>query len=174
MRLPVTPSEIPPRIATGAFILNSGLGKRHADEATAAGLHGFAAGTYPVLKKIPPTTFAKLLSTAEITLGAALLIPLVPTAVAGAALTSFSGGLLGLYLRTPGMTKPGSVAPTQEGLPIAKDVWMFGIGLGLLTKALVEDRPSRPAKKRRKAAKNAGKLTATSKALSKAREAVSA
>ena len=137
MRLPITPSEIAPRIATGAFILNSGLGKRAADEATAAGLHGFAAGTYPVLKKVPATTFAKGLSTTEITIGALLLTPFVPTAVAGAALTGFSAGLLGLYLRTPGMTKPGkSVAPTQDGLPIAKDVWMLGIGLGLLTQAL--------------------------------------
>src|SRR3954453_9300488 len=67
MRLPITPSEIAPRIATGAFILNSGLGKRGADEGTAAGLHGFASSTYPFLAKVPPTTFAKALSTAEIT-----------------------------------------------------------------------------------------------------------
>jgi hypothetical protein len=176
MRLPITPSEIPARIATGAFILNSGLGKRRADEGTAAGLHGFAAGTYPFLKKVPPTTFAKALSTWEIALGAALLTPFVPTAVAGAALTGFSGGLLGLYLRTPGMTKPGmSVAPTQEGLPIAKDVWMFGIGIGLLTQGLL-DRQARPAKKKasKKATKKAAKVTATGKALSKAREAVAA
>jgi hypothetical protein len=150
MRLPITPSEIAPRIATGAFILNSGLGKRGADEATAAGLQGFAAGTYPFLKSVPATTFAKALSTAEIGIGALLLTPLVPTAVAGAALTGFSGGLLGLYLRTPGMTKPGkSVAPTQEGLPIAKDVWMFGIGIGLLTQGLL-DRSARKATRRRK------------------------
>jgi hypothetical protein len=145
MRLPITPAEIAPRIVTGAFILNSGLGKRNADEGTAAGLHGFASGTYPFLKKVPPTTFAKALSTAEISIGALLLTPFVPTAVAGAALVGFSGGLLGLYLRTPGMTKPGkSVAPTQEGLPIAKDVWMFGIGTGLLTQGLL-DRQARTA-----------------------------
>src|SRR3712207_6802381 len=145
MRLPITPSEIAPRIATGAFILNSGLGKRRADEGTAAGLHGFAASTYPFLKNVPPSTFAKALSTAEITLGAVLLTPFVPTAVAGAALTAFSAGLLGLYLRTPGMTKPGaSVAPTQEGLPIAKDVWMLGIGIGLITRGLL-DRQARAA-----------------------------
>jgi uncharacterized membrane protein YphA (DoxX/SURF4 family) len=139
MRLPITPSEIAPRIATGAFILNSGLGKRRADAATAAGLHGFAAGTYPFLAKVPPTTFAKALSTGEIVIGAALLTPFVPTAVAGAALTGFSAALLGLYLRTPGMTKPGkSVAPTQEGLPISKDVWMLGIGIGLLTRGVLD------------------------------------
>ena len=196
MRLPITPAEIAPRLATGAFILNSGLGKRGADEGTAAGLHGFAAGTYPFLKNVPPATFAKVLSTAEIGIGAALLTPFVPAAVAGAALTGFSGGLLGLYLRTPGMTKPGaSVAPTQDGLPIAKDVWMLGIGLGLLTQALFgrETRQSRTAKAKkstkratRKATKQgatqAAKLTAaskatsaaTAKALGKARESVSA
>ena len=145
MRLPITPSEIAPRVATGAFILNSGLGKRGVDEGTAAGLHGFAAGTYPFLKKVPPTTFAKVQSGAEIAIGIGLLLPFVPTAVAGATLTAFSGSLLGLYLRTPGLTKPGkSVAPTQEGLPIAKDVWMLGIGIGLLTQGLL-DRPARAA-----------------------------
>ncbi|GAB3360363.1 hypothetical protein [Modestobacter lapidis] len=164
MRLPITPSEIAPRIATGAFILNSGLGKRNADEGTAAGLHGFAAGTYPFLKDVPPATFARTLSTTEITIGAALLMPFVPTAVAGAALTGFSAGLLGLYLRTPGMTKPGkSVAPTQEGLPISKDVWMLGIGLGLLTSGLLDRGPkpskaaARAARNTRKAAKKAAK-----------------
>ncbi|WP_222195419.1 hypothetical protein [Modestobacter italicus] len=183
MRLPITPSEIAPRIATGAFILNSGLGKRGADAETAAGLHGFAAGTYPVLKKVPATTFAKGLSTAEITIGALLLTPLVPGAVAGVALTGFSAGLLGLYLRTPGMTKPGkSVAPTQDGLPIAKDVWMLGIGLGLITQGLVgrearigTRKPSRASRKAtRKAAADAAKLSAASKALTRAREAVAA
>jgi hypothetical protein len=162
MRLPITPSEIPPRIATGAFILNSGLGKRTVDDETAAGLHGFASSTYPFLKNVPPATFAKGLSIAEITIGSLLLAPFVPTAVAGAALTGFSGGLLGLYLRTPGMTKPGrSVAPTQEGLPISKDVWMLGIGIGLLTRGLIEREASTrtasvsPARSDRAAARRA-------------------
>ena len=149
MGLPITLSELPARISAGAFILNSGLSKRGADEATAAGLHGFASGTYPFLKKVPAATFAKGLSTTEMAIGALLLTPLVPTAVAGAALTGFSAGLLGLYLRTPGMTKPGrSVAPTQDGLPIAKDVWMLGIGLGLITQALV-GREARVSTRRR-------------------------
>ncbi len=148
MRFPITLSEIAPRVAVGAFILNSGLGKRDVDEATANGLHGFASGAYPFLASVPPATFAKALSTAEIAIGAALLTPLVPTAVAGAALTGFSAGLVGLYLRTPGMTKPGaSVAPTQEGLTVSKDVWLLGIGIGLLTRGLV-DRPKRAAARR--------------------------
>jgi hypothetical protein len=180
MRMPITPSEIAPRIATGVFILNSGLGKRRADEGTAAGLHGFASGTYPFLKKVPAPTFAKALSTAEIAIGVALLTPFVPTAVAGAALTGFSGGLLGLYLRTPGMTKPGrSVAPTQEGLTLSKDVWMLGIGIGLLTQSLLGNEPRTAKAKKttkraaRRATKQGATLAATGKALgSKAREAV--
>jgi hypothetical protein len=143
MALPITLSEIAPRISAGAFILNSGLGKRSADEGTAAGLHGFATGTYPFLKSVDPATFVKVLAYSEIAVGTALLTPFVPTAVAGAALTAFSGGLLGLYLNTPGMRKPGSLAPTQEGLTVAKDVWLLGIGIGLLTRGTIDREPRR-------------------------------
>ncbi len=153
MGLPITLSEIAPRIATGAFILNSGLGKRGADEGTAAGLHGFASSTYPFLAKVPATTFAKGLSTAEITVGALLLTPFVPTALAGAVLTGFSGGLLGLYLKTPGMRKPGSLAPTEQGLAIAKDSWLMGIGIGLLMRGTVDREPRRVRKAARTLAK---------------------
>jgi hypothetical protein len=149
MRLPITLSEIGPRISAGAFILNSGLGKRNADPATASGVHGFASGTYPFLKDLDPQQFVKILSTAEIAVGGLLLAPFVPTAVAGLALTGFSGGLLGLYLRTPGMRKPGSLAPTQEGLAIAKDSWLLGIGVGLLVRGTIdtEGRRARQAEK---------------------------
>jgi hypothetical protein len=153
MRLPITLSEIGPRISAGAFILNSGLGKRGADEGTAAGLHGFAAGTYPFLNKIEPKQFAQGLAAAEIGIGALLLTPFVPTAVAGLALTGFSGGLLGLYLNTPGMRKPGSLAPTQDGLAIAKDVWLLGIGVGLLTRGTVDRKPRQVRKAARTLAK---------------------
>ncbi len=146
MALPITLSEIAPRISAGAFILNSGLGKRSADEGTAAGLHGFATGTYPFLKGVDPATFVKVLAYSEIAVGTALLTPFVPTAVAGAALTAFSGGLLGLYLNTPGMRKPGSLAPTQEGLAVAKDVWLLGIGIGLLTRGTIDREPHRVRK----------------------------
>ena len=159
MPLPITLSEIAPRISAGAFILNSGLGKRGADEGTAAGLHGFASGTYPFLKSVDPATFAKALAYGEIAVGAALLTPFVPTAVAGAALTAFSGGLLGLYLNTPGMQKPGSLAPTQEGLAVAKDVWLLGIGIGLLTRGTIDRQPRR-ARKAAKALAKANKKVA--------------
>lgn len=136
MRLLGQLSHLPPRLATGAYILNSGLSKRHADADAAAGMHGMAAGTYPFLAGIEPKQFAKYLSTAEIALGAALLVPIVPAAVAGAGLAAFAGGLLGLYLKTPGLREEGSIRPTQAGTPIAKDVWMFGIGAGLVLDSL--------------------------------------
>jgi hypothetical protein len=146
MGLPITLSEIAPRLSAGAFILNSGLGKRGTDAEAAAGMHGFAAGTYPFLKNLEPQQFARTLSTAEIAVGALLLAPFVPTAVAGAALTAFSGGLLGLYLKTPGMRKPGSLAPTEQGLAVAKDSWLLGIGIGLLVRGTVDRGPRRVRK----------------------------
>lgn len=122
--------HIPTRLVTGAFILNSGVSKLSGDAQTAAGVHGMAAGAYPFLKSIQPPTFLRLLSGAEIALGSALLLPVVPAAVAGAGLVAFSSGLLGMYVRTPGMHE--SLRPTQQGTPIAKDAWMLGIGLSLL------------------------------------------
>ncbi len=157
MGLPITLSEIAPRISAGAFILNSGMSKRGADAETAAGMQGFAAGTYPFLKSIPPEQFAKGLATSEIVLGAALLTPFVPTFVAGAALTAFSGGLLGLYLKTPGMRKPGSLAPTEQGLALAKDSWLVGIGIGLMTRGMIERRPRVTVKKANKLARKHAK-----------------
>jgi hypothetical protein len=139
MRFTSKASHLPPRIAAGAFILNSGVGKWSADEETAAQLHGFAVGTYPFLAKLKPKDFVRLLAASEIALGAALLVPVIPSAVVGAGLTAFSGGLLGLYARTPGMRKDGTPFPTQQGIPIAKDVWMLGIGLGLVIDDLTSD-----------------------------------
>jgi hypothetical protein len=140
MRIAALMRRQPGRITTGAFILNAGLGKWSADEETAARLHGMAAGSYPFLAKLKPKDFAKLLSASEIALGSALLLPVVPDALAAAALVVFSGGLLGMYARTPGMRKEDGWRPTQQGTPLAKDVWMLGIGLGLLIDALT-DRP---------------------------------
>ncbi|MFD6099389.1 hypothetical protein ACFVWN_23495 [Nocardiopsis flavescens] len=132
MRLPLRISDLPLRLATGAFILNSGLDKRGADEEAARGMHGMAAGAYPFLKDVDPVTFVKALSAGEIALGTALLVPLVPGRLAGAGLTAFGASLLGLYLRTPGLRRPGSLRPTPDGTPIAKDSWLVGAGLALL------------------------------------------
>ncbi|MFF4761678.1 MauE/DoxX family redox-associated membrane protein [Streptomyces sp. NPDC001292] len=133
MDLPLKAHHIVPRLATGAFILHAGLGKLSADEQTEQGLHAMAIQAYPFLGRLSPHRFTRLLGTAEVTLGAALLAPLVPSAVAGAGLTAFSSGLVGLYLRTPGAHAKGSPLPTQQGIPLAKDTWLLAIGLGLLT-----------------------------------------
>jgi hypothetical protein len=119
-------------MVVGAFVLNSGVGKLSADADTAAQLHGFAAGTYPFLARLQPNLFVRLLALGEISLGAALLLPVVPTVAPGAGLTAFSAGLCGLYRRTPGMRKPGSLAPTEQGIPLAKDSWMAAMGLGFI------------------------------------------
>jgi uncharacterized membrane protein YphA (DoxX/SURF4 family) len=132
--------EVPGRVATGAYILHSGVEKWNGGDEQAAGIHGMAVGAFPFLKSVPPRRFLKLLSAAEIATGVALLAPFVPAAVAGAALTGFSGGLLALYLRTPALHKPRSIWPTPAGIGVSKDVWMLGVGLGLLADAATRRR----------------------------------
>ena len=100
--------------------------------------HGMAADAYPFLKSIPPRRFLRLLAVGEIATGTMLLAPFVPAALAGAALTAFSGGLVTLYLRTPALRKPNSIWPSQAGIAVSKDVWMLGIGLGLLADAAAD------------------------------------
>ena len=124
--------NIPARAASGAYILHSGLKKWSGSEEQAKGIHAMASNAYPFLTKVEPTTFLKALSVAEIGVGAALLTPFVHNRLAGAALTGFAGGLLGMYLRTEALHEPGSIWPTQAGTAISKDVWMLGIGLGLM------------------------------------------
>jgi uncharacterized membrane protein YphA (DoxX/SURF4 family) len=124
--------QLPLRAASGAFILNSGVGKWNADLEHAKQLHGFASGAYPRLGEIPADKFARLLAASEIALGTALLLPTVPPFLAGVGLTAFSGGLLGLYWKTPSLHEDGDPRPTQQGIPIAKDSWLFAMGLALV------------------------------------------
>jgi uncharacterized membrane protein YphA (DoxX/SURF4 family) len=132
MRLRITARDVPIRLATGAYVVHAGVEKWHGDADRAKALHGVAAGAYPFLRRIRPTTFLRLLSSAEMVTGGLLLAPVVANKVAGAALTAFSGGLITMYLRTPGMRKPGSIWPSPAGMAVSKDVWMLGIGLNLL------------------------------------------
>jgi uncharacterized membrane protein YphA (DoxX/SURF4 family) len=132
MRPRLAARDIPPRLATGAFIVHAGLGKWHGTPEGAVGVHGMAAGAFPFLGAIPPEKFQRLLAAGEIAVGAALLAPFVPNKLAGAALSAFSASLLTMYWRTPALRKPGSIWPTQAGTGVSKDVWMLGIGLGLV------------------------------------------
>lgn len=124
--------HIPVRAAAGAFILNSGLSKLKSDEEELhKGIHGMASTAYPQLASIDPKTFTKALGAGETALGAALLAPFVGPGLAGAALTTFSAGLMGLYLRVPGMTQDG-IRPSQQGIALAKDSWLLSIGVALM------------------------------------------
>ena len=132
MGLPFAIRHVPQRVVTGAFVLHSGLEKWNGSPEQAEMLHGLGSNAYPQLKSIPPDKFLKLLSAGEITTGSLLLAPFVSSRVAGLALTAFAGSLLGMYWRTESMHKPGSIWPTPGGIPVSKDVWMLGIGLGLM------------------------------------------
>ena len=124
--------QLPLRLTAGVYILDSGLHKWDPDEETAKQLHGFATGTYPFLSTVQPATFTKGLAAAEVLIGAALLIPVVPAGLAGLGLLGFGAGLLGLYARTPGMRRPGTPFPTQDGISLAKDSWLVAIGAALV------------------------------------------
>ena len=125
-------SHIPLRLVTGAYILNSGLGKRNLDKESAAGLQQMASNAFPQVMDLDSERFGKLLSAAEITVGLSLLLPFVPSRLAGLVLGAFSGGMLTMYAKTPGMTEPDGIRPTAQGTPLAKDVWMAGIAASLI------------------------------------------
>ena len=125
-------SLYPARVFPGLVFLNSGIGKLGIDEDGAKGLQDFAGTALPFVKKIPAKTFGRVLAGSEVATAAALLTPLVPNKVAGAALTAFGAGFTAMYLRTPGLTENGSVRPTDQGLPMLKDTWLLGTGLALL------------------------------------------
>ena len=110
----------PLRAVTGAYIVNSGVGKFSAGDDTAKALHGLACGTYPFLEKVQPKLFAKGLAAGEVAVGSVLLLPFVSPVVAGAVLTGFSGALLKLYWNTEGMHEPNDPRPTQQGVAVVQ------------------------------------------------------
>ena len=132
MRLRFAARAVPVRLVTGTYIAHSGLEMWRSSAEQAEALHGTAATAFPLLGPIPPRRFLRMLAAGEIVTGTLLLDPLIPNGVAGAALSVFSGGLVAMYARTPAMHKPGSIWPSRIGIGVSKDVWMLGIGLGLL------------------------------------------
>lgn len=130
----------PVRLATGAYILNSGVGKLTADEGTAAYLHNQATQAFPFVKRMQPAVFAKALAIGEISVGAALLLPIVPAGLAGLALIGFGGALTALYVKNPAW-HDRNLRPTAEGMGPAKDIWLVGAGVGLLVDAALTESP---------------------------------
>lgn len=157
-------THAPLRLATGAYILNSGLTKLGADQATAEQLHGFASTAYPALAGQQPAAFTRRVAIAEIALGAALITPKVPSALVGVALAGFGAGLLGLYARVPGMRQPGTIRPTADGTALAKDVWLVGAGATLSLQGFANGakRAGRVTKKKLNAAAGAAHDAVTS------------
>jgi hypothetical protein len=133
--------HVPVRLATGAIILDQGLLKLGADEDTVKWLHGQAVQAFPQFADMEPRDFVQLLSTGEIALGAALLgIGFVPSSLAGLGLGLFGGSLTRLYLKSPGTRREGSIAPSQQGIGLAKDSWMLAIGTALVLDAVFGSR----------------------------------
>jgi hypothetical protein len=129
--------HVPVRLATGAIIVDQGLQKLGADEDTAKWLHGQAVNAFPQFADMDPKDFVQLLSASEIALGASLLgIGFIPSGLAGLGLSAFAGSLTRLYLTTPGTRREGSVAPSHQGIGLAKDSWMLAIGLALVLDSL--------------------------------------
>ncbi|MFI0481080.1 hypothetical protein [Actinomadura sp. 9N215] len=143
MRFLARAHQMPARLSVGAFVVNSGLSKLKGGDEAAEQTHGTAKAAYPFLESQDPRDFTRMLGTAEVALGTALMVPLVPSLLAGAALTAFAGGLTGLYLRLPGMREPGGLRPTQQGIPLAKDFWLLGIGSALVLEELGQARAGR-------------------------------
>ena len=121
----------------------------------------------PQAASLPPEQFGKILSTGEMALGAALLLPFVSPLAAGAALTAFGAGLVNLYLKTPGLTEEGSIRPTQDGIGIAKDVWLVGVGSTLLIDGIVDSARGAARSARKSAKKSAKKARKNAKSLTK-------
>ena len=142
--------HVPVRLATGAIILDQGLLKLKADDDTAKWLHGQAVHAFPQFAEMEPKEFVQLLSAGEIALGTALLgIGLVPSGLAGLALGVFGGSLTRLYLKAPGTRREGSIAPSHQGVGLAKDSWMLAIGTALVLDAVFGSSGKR-GKKRKK------------------------
>ena len=117
----------------GAFVLNSGIGKLGLDEESAAGLQQMAANGVPFVEEMTPAQFGKFLSYCEIAVGAALLLPLIPIRIAGAALDDVLRrvGRELLLHRLHGPRTDG-IRPSEFGTAVAKDTWLAAIGLALM------------------------------------------
>ncbi len=120
------------RAVPGAFILNSGIGKLGLKGEAAAGLQQMAAQGVPAVAKLTPDQFGKLMSYGEIAVGSALLLPFVPTRVAGAALGTLAAGFVSSYFRIPSMTQADGIRPSHEGTAVAKDLWLAAIAAALV------------------------------------------
>jgi len=136
----VRTGHLPLRLTTGAVIPNSGLSKRAFPPGAAAGLQNMAANAVSVVRTMRPGTFDKTFSAAELTLGVALLTPVVPSALVGPRWPRSAVDCRPCTGRPRACTNRARsvppLRPTQDGTAVAKGVWMFGTGTALLADSL--------------------------------------
>ncbi len=126
----------PLRLTTGAFVVNSGITTFNADIEATKRLQTYAARLVPQVERMDSRTFAKLMAAGEVTLGTALILPVVPAAVAGLGLSAFAASLLAAQRPTNGQHTDGASEPHTQATANATDAWMLGAGLSLLLDAL--------------------------------------
>ncbi|PQZ86452.1 hypothetical protein CQ018_19030 [Arthrobacter sp. MYb227] len=120
------------RLVSGAYILNSGVGKLRLPAESAQGLQAMTANAIPQVEKLEPAVFGKALAVGEIGLGAALLTPFLPSRLVGLGLGAFAAGLVAVYLKTPGMTESDGIRPSANGVALAKDFWLAGMAVAMV------------------------------------------
>ena len=136
MEISASVRRAPLRLSTGAFVVNSGIAAFSADNETTKRLQTTAARLMPQVEKMDPRTFAKVLGAGEVTLGAALILPVVPAAVAGLGLSAFAASLLATQRPTNGQHADATSQPATPAVPNATEAWMLGAGVSLLLDAL--------------------------------------
>jgi hypothetical protein len=133
MEISANVRRAPLRLTTGAFVLNSGVSTFSATGEKTTRLQSTAAKLVPQVERMDPRTFAKVLGAGEVTLGTALMLPVVPAAVAGLGLTAFAASLLATRSSNDGQHADSD---GQPAVPNATEAWMLGSGVSLLLDAL--------------------------------------
>lgn len=120
------------RGVSGAYLIQSGLGKKDLPEEVYAGLKGMASIGIPQFGEWDDKTFGQFLWLSEVGIGTLLVTPFVNKRLAGAALLAFSAGMLSMYFNNDEMTQDDGIRPSQDGTPLSKDVWLGAIGAALM------------------------------------------
>ncbi len=134
MQISANARRAPLRLTAGAFVLNSGVSTFSATDEKTTKLQASAAKLLPQIERMDPRTFAKVLGASEVTLGTALMLPIVPAAVAGLGLTAFAASMLATRPATNGQHADTDTETTL--VPNATEAWMLGSGVSLLLDAL--------------------------------------
>lgn len=117
---------------SGAYFLQSGIGKLKMPTEAATGLQQFAATGVPQVTKLDPDAFGKVVSYSEIGVGASLLAPVVSNRLAGLALGAINAGFLSIYFRNDQMTRKDGIRPSEAGTGLSKDLFIAAIAAALI------------------------------------------